>query len=473
MQSISKGLAAFIVKTQFSDLPEDVIYEIKRLLLDSIGCCFDGLSGKIGRISAELANRLGGPRESTIIGTSDKVSCANAAFANGQTMNAHDYDTYASLHDTYTTVPASLALVESVKASGKDLIVALALGQEISTRILLAVGGEEPGLGVWMSPIRSGPNRGKIQWPSVYGHAHATLGAVAAAGKVAGLDEGEMVNAIGIAAYICPPNILCRWTQNTPALMTKYGIGGWGAQAGVTSTLLAEMGFTGDHGALDGEYGFWKYTGNQEWTAQRAVAELGTKWLHKVTYKHYPAGGIMQSQLRLFAGIMEENNLQPEDIQKIKVIGPPVLKFPLWAENKCTTAEDCCWNISYHNALIANGIDLKHWHDAGMKDIPQIREFIKRVEWDVSYDEAEWGQAKLKDPAAAPVHITVITKEKTFEAKLNDPKKIRMTDEQLIDKFKENASSIMASKRAERIVQTVLELEKLENAAKLLEMAAI
>lgn len=290
MKGITEKLVRFITETQFSDLPQDKVHEIKRLLLDSIGCCIEGLAGEIGSIAVDLARRLGGPRESTIIGTSDKVSCTNAAFANGETMNAHDYDTLGAIHDTCTVVPAPLALVESVRDSGKDLVLALALGQEISTRILVAVGGAEPGLGVVQFPIPSGPDRGKIQFPLVCGTVCATLGAVTAAGKILNLNQEKMTNAIGIAGCITPPNIASKWMVTTPAQMTKYGVCGWGAQAGVTAALLADMGFTGDPDVFAGERGFWKFTGAEEWVAERAVADLGTKWLHKVTYKRYPAG---------------------------------------------------------------------------------------------------------------------------------------------------------------------------------------
>ena len=141
MRAIAERLADFVTKARFSDMPEDVVHETKRVLLDSIGCAIGGHSMDIGRISVELARRLGGPPESTIIGTGDRVSCVNAAFANGELINALDYDAGSAGHDTPVVIAASLAPVEGVQASGRDLLLAIAIGHEIATRLLLAKGG--------------------------------------------------------------------------------------------------------------------------------------------------------------------------------------------------------------------------------------------------------------------------------------------------------------------------------------------
>ena len=132
MSSISGDLAKFVVETRFDDLPEKVIQETKRSLLDSIGCAIAGVRTDKGKIAVTVAKRLGGPQESSIIAVGDRVSCSNAAFANGELINGLDYD--AVPHIPPITVPPSLAIAESVKASGKDLILATVLAEEIARR---------------------------------------------------------------------------------------------------------------------------------------------------------------------------------------------------------------------------------------------------------------------------------------------------------------------------------------------------
>ena len=122
---IATELADFVEQTKFSDLPERLVNDAKLSLLDSIGCAIRGHSSECGRISVELARRLGGPEESSIIGTNHKVSCTNAAFANGQLISALDCHPMGAMHDVPSIVAAPLSLIEKVLTSGKELILSI------------------------------------------------------------------------------------------------------------------------------------------------------------------------------------------------------------------------------------------------------------------------------------------------------------------------------------------------------------
>jgi 2-methylcitrate dehydratase PrpD len=285
MGAITESLVSFITQARFSDLTDDVVHETKRVLLDSVGCAIGGLTIEMGKIAVRLARRLGGPRESTIIGTGDKVSCVNAAFANGELINALDYDAGAVGHDSPIVIAASLAPVESVKVPGQDLLLAIALGHEISTRLMLAEGGS-----LLVCSTLEDNKVAKVAFREDVGYACTTIAAAVSAGKILNLTREKMANALGIAAYICPPNALRKYLEVSPVRMTKYHVFGWGAQAGVTSALLADMGFTGDTEVFDGDHCFWKFTGHPYWDTEQLLQDLGEKWLHKISYKQYPIG---------------------------------------------------------------------------------------------------------------------------------------------------------------------------------------
>ena len=107
MGKAMERLKSFMTEIQFDDLDEDVVHEMKRVLLDSIGCAIAGLTTEQGKIAVKLAKELGGPKESTIIGTSDKVSSVNAAFANGKLINALEFDSLsAGGHDAPCIIAA-------------------------------------------------------------------------------------------------------------------------------------------------------------------------------------------------------------------------------------------------------------------------------------------------------------------------------------------------------------------------------
>jgi|SRR3989339_98778 len=289
MCAIVKQISDFAEKTNFSDLPGEVVHEMKRVVLDSIGCALLGRLTSRGKIAGNLASRLGGPLESTVIGTNDMVSCSNAAFANGESMNALDFDaiSHVGRHDVPTVISGLLALSESACVSGRDLILGTAIAFEISGRVKLAAG----------SISTTGSKNGKISWPEVSAVAEgASLGVAAGSGKIMSLDKEKIANAIGIAGYICIPPTMRKYMDTAPVRMVKYGPSGWGAQAGITAALLAERGYTGDTDLFDGEYGFYRYMGKNKGEVDtemvlRSFKSLGGRWnAHKMSYKQYPAG---------------------------------------------------------------------------------------------------------------------------------------------------------------------------------------
>jgi 2-methylcitrate dehydratase PrpD len=284
MDTIMQQLVDCATETKFSDLPEIVVHEIKRVLLDSVGCAVGAPRMAHGRIARDHAKKIGGNPESTILGVCGKVSSINAAFANGELINTLNYDCVYGIHIPPFVIPAPLALAETVLASGRDLILATALGLEIARRIQLAV--EPP---YWPKP--SGPERGKINFESVSGHGPGVFGSAVGAGKMLGLSPEKMANAIGIAGYAGPPSTFRKWTDTVPARMTQSGPAGFTAEVGIRSALLADMGFYADTNIFEGEFNYWRFSGFQQWNAERVAAGLGTKWrCGEISYKRYPAG---------------------------------------------------------------------------------------------------------------------------------------------------------------------------------------
>jgi 2-methylcitrate dehydratase PrpD len=473
MGNIVEELANFTTKAQFSDLPEDVVHETKRVLLDSIGCAIGGLSIGLGRIAVEVARRLAGPPESTIIGTGSKVSCTNAAFANGELINALDYDAGAAGvgHDTSIVIAASLAPAENAHASGKDLLLAIALGHEISTKLQAS---EQPHLTV----TKEGAEKVKVDLRENAGWAITTIAAAASAGKIISLNQEQMANAIGIAGYVCPPNLLTKMEDTAPGRMTKYGLSGWGAQGGIMSALLAERGFTGDTDLFQGAHCFWKFTGQSQWNAAAVLQDLGTKWLHKINYKVYPIGFCIAGAVDNFIRIMEENDLQPEDIQKVTAGVWPLTEHKPIGENKLASDLDFSFSPPYAMACAIYRIHPAHWLDPEIRQDAKIREFMQRVEFEVTCDQREFGLARLKDPMAEPWSAEVVAKGQTFKRTslyrkgLWRPEEFRVTDEELIEKFRENVRKVLPLDKTDKIVQTMFELEKLKSVAELMEMVA-
>ena len=139
MRTVVELLSEFTTATRFEDLPETVVQESKRLLVDSIGCALGGLGHPKGAIGVKYAAMLGpgAPgQQATILATGERVSAVGAAFANGELINALDFDAVLPPgHVSPYVIPPALAAAETANASGQSLLCAVAIAHEMSNRI--------------------------------------------------------------------------------------------------------------------------------------------------------------------------------------------------------------------------------------------------------------------------------------------------------------------------------------------------
>ena len=121
MKGTTEALAQFVAATTFEDLPGKVVHEVKRNLLDTMGCAFAGLSTDIGVEALTLARTLGGRPESTILGSGEKTSRALAAYVNARMANALDADETLPIpvHFGNAIMGASLAAGEAKGRGGR------------------------------------------------------------------------------------------------------------------------------------------------------------------------------------------------------------------------------------------------------------------------------------------------------------------------------------------------------------------
>jgi 2-methylcitrate dehydratase len=303
VKAITEDLLQFIVGTAYEDLPDNVVRESKRSLLDALGCAVAGIATDKGKIAASVARKLGGSPESSIIGLGDKVSSANASMANGELINALDWDAISHVHPF--AIPPALAIAESKGSSGRDLILSTAIAQEVTKRFTLA-------LMTMVDKLTT-----EATTPDVFGNSNeAIFGATAGAAKMLSLSNEQMAHALGIAAYLCPLPVCKDWEETVPKSMIKYVPVGWICQGAITATLLASEGYTGNPRVFDGEYGFARFYSAGKWNTDAIVNGLGEQWrFMEMAYKSYPCCRFFHGQLDAFIAIIEENKLTPDCIE--------------------------------------------------------------------------------------------------------------------------------------------------------------
>ena len=88
----TKKLCQFINRTNYNDIPGDVIEAAKAAILDYLAVTMSGSQEPSGLIMSEMVRESQSLAEATVIGGRFKASCALAALANGTSAHTQDYD---------------------------------------------------------------------------------------------------------------------------------------------------------------------------------------------------------------------------------------------------------------------------------------------------------------------------------------------------------------------------------------------
>ncbi|MGZ9006002.1 MAG: MmgE/PrpD family protein, partial [Burkholderiales bacterium] len=184
MTTIAEQLAALSEEIRYEALPAEVVHKAKMTILDTLGCALGGFASEPAQIMRKVVKRLGGTPESTIIGTSERTSVLGATWTNGTAIRYLDYnDTLMSRDPSHPSgnLAGVLALAESMKLNGRDLLAGLVYAYEIQLRLVDHAG--EPCL-----------------WTRGWDHpTNMVYGSAAAAAKLLGLPRDKIAHAMAIA----------------------------------------------------------------------------------------------------------------------------------------------------------------------------------------------------------------------------------------------------------------------------------
>src|ERR1700681_358713 len=152
---LAEGMAAYAAALRYEDLDAATIERVKSHVIDVLGCGIGAFDERAVRICREIAQSVQGA--ATIIGTARKTSPDLAAFANGAAGRYYDLnDIYVgkmTCHPSDQIAPG-FSVAASDRASGHDLITAIALAYEINCRLVDALDISARG---WDSPVFSLP----------------------------------------------------------------------------------------------------------------------------------------------------------------------------------------------------------------------------------------------------------------------------------------------------------------------------
>jgi len=470
MTTIIEQLAHFTADCDYAGLETEVVDESKRIILDSIGCAFAALDEPKGKIGLEIGRMMGGATgEATILGTGERGSVFGAAFANGELINALDYDAILPPgHVTPYVLPGALAVGESRQASGKELIAAVALSHEMSNR-----------LGKAMDYLRDMKD-GEMDTPKVYGYVSTIFGGAAAAAKLLGLSREAIANALGIAGSISPVNSHMAWVQHAPSTTIKYTVAGVMAQNALTAAFMGKLGHRGDKMMLDdAEYGYPRLVGSRRWEKDRITEGLGQSWrfVKESHFKAYPHCHVLTCLMDALRDVQAREDIRPDEIEAIKIYVEAFIEKPIWLNNRIEHVQDAQFSIAHGIALAAQRVPPgKEWQDPKLVFSPAVMALMEKVTHEIHPD---YTKRLAEHPSARPARVEIKARGKTFVGEKLYPKGMRspdpasfMTTDELVAKFRHNAEGVIAPGAVDALIDDLLSLEKFDDIGPLLRRCA-
>lgn len=432
-------LASYLVKARYEDLPPAVRKEGVRTLLNWVGVAVGGSQHETVARALRALGPFSGPEQASLLGRTERLDIMNAAFLNGVASHIFDYDdTHLKtiIHPAGPVVSAILALSEYRPVRGREFLNALVLGVETECRIGNAVY----------------PNHYDVGW-HITGTA-GVFGAAAAAGKLLGLSEQQMVWALGLAASQ-PVGL-----RESFGSMNKSFNPGRAASNGLFAALLAAQDFTSSDGMLEAKRG-WAHTISTKQDFAEITEGLGTRYEAALnTYKPFACGIVIHPALDAAIQLRNRYQLVPEQIAEVRLrVHPLVLE--LTGKQKPQTGLEGKFSI-YHSvaiALIQGAAGERQYSDQAVQD-PAVLALRSKV-------------VATVDPEIKPqqVDMTLV---------LNDGRQLHqyiqhaigsvevpMTDEQLAAKFSDLAKGILPRQQTQALMETCWQVEQLADASQI------
>jgi len=452
METYSETIGRFAGELKLADVPPAVVEKAKLVFLDTIGIALASSTMDFGLMAINVARKLGGPKASLLIGTSDRVAAANAVIANGTLAHGLDYDDTleeAIVHTGCCAGITALAAGEEVGATGAAVLEAAIVGTEVLCKVGLVAPGKFHARGFHPTAICS------------------TFGAAAAAGKLYGLNVNQWVDAFGLCGSQSS-GIIEYLADGT---WTKRIHPGWSAHGGVIATLLAKEGFRGPAKVLEGTHGFFSAFGGKNDYDFEKILELGQRWeIPRLTFKSYPCGSISHPYMDCALRIKQKHSPHPDQIMEVicRTAEGPVHRLwePLANKQKPVSSYGAKFSLPYSIAvmLIRGRAGLEEFSESAIRD-HEVLDLAAKVRYEVDptidYPRHFEGhvQLKMKDGS-------VFTEDQLHpRGGYEDP----LPPEEVDTKFRANARLALAEDDVEEIIRMVQQLEALPVISRLTE----
>ncbi len=298
--NLLEQIVDYSLKLQYEDIPKDAMDLAKWIVFDSIATGLGGYQRPLGQKAVKYGRTMMAGDEATLLGDGSRVSVEGAAFANGVMIKILGMDDshVTAGHIASQIIPAVLAVSEAYNTSAKEMLVAIVASYDFAVRVGKSVRHVHRERGFDL--------KGTV----------GTMASALAVSRCAGLDFETTCHAVGIAADLsCSTE---QYVYEGGLCDTKDLIAGFGAKNGVFAMRLAQGGFYGPRGALDGDYGFFRAFG--EGHDPNLFVDLGEDFaITSTAFK--PHGGCRHTHQAIDAvqELLKQGTIHLPDIDAIKL----------------------------------------------------------------------------------------------------------------------------------------------------------
>jgi 2-methylcitrate dehydratase PrpD len=430
MTPANQKIIDFISGLNLAVLPDSVVHQAKRAVLDQLGCMIAGIDTPFGNKLHKFSRHYCDPSGSIVLGQDKSVLPVMAAMINSYLANVLDADDGhrpSGHHTGGIIIPAAFTASGQSDCSGSTFLEAILLGYEIALRAGLA--------------SRAGD--------TYYGSAYAgTYGAAAATGWLNHLTSDQMMNALGITEMQAPNSKLMGWINARRTPMVKEGMG-WSATSGYTSVFMALEGIGGELTIFDDH----RFVSRVDALGKDFEIEMlyfkfcpGCRWTHAPLQnllsilKEHPleASEVFEIRVRTFKNATRLDLVQPSTQEEAEYSIPYILGSAL-----------------YHGKLGSKQMKIEHTKNVKIIEQAQKVKLIVDEDMDAQYPEFIKAQVEVEMKSG------VIFSQENDEILGNAG--YPMTDQQLEEKFEEFCSQRLTVKQIQEIISSVRNFEKLES----------
>lgn len=445
--SVAYHAARYALALDYPMLPEDVLHQAKRCLLDALGCAIGGYESPGAAMCERTVMQVGGPEEATVFGSGLRTTALNASLVNGFLVRFLDFNDVVTKRGAHGSdaLASILAVSERENAGGKDLLTALVISYELGLRFNDSY-AEPIGEKGWAIDIAAG-----FQQPP-------------ALGKLMGLDEDQIANAIGICmSHALPLGILD--SDRDELVMAKNLRFAWTAHDALLACMLAQQGFTGPVRVIESDKGIRGTIARGGMDLDRLLDLSGWRILD-VRFKSLAAHATGHGHMSATLGIVKEQNLRPEDIAAVRLRTPlrtsvhtvtPARKFPRNAESADHSAFYATALLIKERAFGAASIEEHKLAD------PVVLDLIGKTTLEA--DPGLTGHQGISE---------ITTKDgRRFQKRVDTPHGFGddpLTDSELEEKFRGMASKRMSEKQIKSIFDACWNVEKLADVGTLTQL---